>query len=63
MVIDNDGEGLPYIRDPAHAILHGVRDVDGLVEIKPGAKLDMRFDRQSWNDLRRRDRVRRANAR
>lgn len=63
IIIDDPQEGLPYIASPNELILSGVKKIPGLIEIKPGAKLDMGLDRESWNELRRRDRVRRANAR
>lgn len=63
IVIDDDQEGLPYIRDPSEVALNGVRGVKGLTEIKPGTNLDMRIDRADWNEMRKRDRVRRMNER
>jgi hypothetical protein len=58
IVIDDDSDSLPYIRHPSDLIFHGARVISGLVEVKPGAKVDMRFTRDSWNELRRRDRAR-----
>ncbi len=63
IVIDDDQEGLPYVRDPCDLIMNGIKSMKGLTEIKPGAKFDMVLDRESWNEIRRRDRVRRANSR
>lgn len=63
VVIDDDHEGLPFIRSPNDLVFNGARMLQGLVEIKAGAKLDMALDRESASELRRRDRVRRVNAR
>jgi hypothetical protein len=63
IVIDDKFDGLPFIHNPNELILNGAKTIQGLTEIKPGALLEMAIDRASWNEIRRRDRVRRANAR
>lgn len=62
VVIDNDLDGLPYVKDPCDLVLNGCKAFNGLTEVK-NIKLDMGYDRESWNELRRRDRVKRANSR
>ncbi len=61
-VIDDDLEGLPYVKDPSDLVLNGCKAFNGLTEIK-NVNLDMKYDRESWNELRRRDRVKRINSR
>ena len=63
VVIDDEQEGLPFVRDPCEVALSGVKGMKGLTEILPGAHLDMKIDRDSWNEIRKRDRIRRINAR
>ena len=63
IVLDDDRDTLPFVKDPCDVILHGVKSIPGLVEIKPGAKYDIGFTRESWTEIRRRDRIRRANTR
>lgn len=64
IIIDDDREGLPYIRSPADFAMLGVKgaNVPGLTEIKD-VKLSMSLDRESSRELRRRDRIVRANQR
>ena len=53
VVLNDDRESLPFVRDPIDLILDGVRTMPGLIEIKSGAQLDMSFDRESWNAIHR----------
>lgn len=62
VVIDNDREGIPWVRDPSELAINGCRSFDGLTEVK-NVKATIGLDRASSNELRRRDRVRRVNQR
>lgn len=62
VVLDDDREGIPWVRDPSDLALHGCKSFGGLTEIK-NVKAEIGLDRASSENLRRRDRVRRANQR
>lgn len=61
-VIDNDREGVPWMRDPSDLALHGCKSFDGLIEIR-NVKATIGLDRMSLNEMLQRAGARRANRR
>jgi hypothetical protein len=60
VIVDDDHDGIPHSQSVMAALLVGASKIPGVTEIKPGAKFTIGLTRESFNELRRRNRIQRV---